>query len=183
MDTVFKNWWLLLVNGILFLILGFGSLVCPITALISVAIYIGVVALVSGIMSLVLAFSNMRRQGWGWRFFEGLIDIVFGLLMLADPLVSAEVIPALIGIWVFIRGLMFVADSFSWRRRGAGVRGRYLLVGILLLIFGFLMMLDDRFGLLPVAYLVAFVFLFIGFGSVVLAFDLRRIGREAEETK
>ena len=63
MDTIFKNWWLLLINGILFLFLGFGSLVHPVAALVSVAVYIGVVALVSGIMSLVLAFSNMRRQG------------------------------------------------------------------------------------------------------------------------
>ena len=86
MDTIFKNWWLLLINGILFLILGFSSLVHPIAALVSIAVYIGAVALVSGIMSLVLAFSNMRRQGWGWRFFEGVIDIVFGLLMLANPL-------------------------------------------------------------------------------------------------
>lgn len=180
MDTIFKNWWLLLINGILFLFLGFGSLVHPVAALVSVAVYIGVVALVSGIMSLVLAFSNMRRQGWGWRFFEGVIDVVFGLLMLANPLVSAEIISVLIGIWVFVRGLTYIADAFTWRRRSSNIWGRYLLVGILLLVLGFLMMLDERFGLLPVAYLATFVFLFIGFGSIFLALDLRLIGRKTE---
>lgn len=54
-------------------------------------------------------------------------------------------IPVLIGIWVFVRGLMYVADSLAWRRRGSGDWSRYLIVGILLLVLGFLMMVDDRF--------------------------------------
>ena len=87
-------------------------------------------------------------------------------------------IPVLIGIWVFVRGLMYVADSLAWRRRGSGDWSRYLIVGILLLVLGFLMMVDDRFGLLPVAYLLAFIFLLVGFGSLIVAFGMRRADRE-----
>ena len=50
--------------------------------------------------------------------------------------------------------------------------------GILLLVLGFLMMVDDRFGLLPVAYLLAFIFLLVGFGSLIVAFGMRRADRE-----
>ena len=120
METIFKRWWLLLLNGILFLILGVISLAYPVTALFSVAVYIGVVALVAGIGSIVVALSNMRIRGWGWRLLEGVIDVIFGLLMLGNPLLSAAMIPVLIGIWVFVRGLMYVADSLAWRRRGSG---------------------------------------------------------------
>ena len=67
METIFKRWWLLLLNGILFLILGVISLAYPVTALFSVAVYIGGVALVAGIGSIVVALSNMRIRGWGWR--------------------------------------------------------------------------------------------------------------------
>ena len=134
METIFKRWWLLLLNGILFLILGVISLAYPVTALFSVAVYIGVVALVAGIGSIVVALSNMRIRGWGWRLLEGVIDVIFGLLMLGNPLLSAAMIPVLIGIWVFVRGLMYVADSLAWRRRGSGDWSRYLIVGILLLI-------------------------------------------------
>ena len=150
METIFKRWWLLLLNGILFLILGVISLAYPVTALFSVAVYIGVVALVAGI----------------------------GSMMLGNPLLSAAMIPVLIGIWVFVRGLMYVADSLAWRRRGSGDWSRYLIVGILLLVLGFLMMVDDRFGLLPVAYLLAFIFLLVGFGSLIVAFGMRRADRE-----
>ena len=134
METIFKRWWLLLLNGILFLILGVISLAYPVTALFSVAVYIGVVALVAGIGSIVVALSNMRVRSWGWRLLEGVIDVIFGLLMLGNPLLSAAMIPVLIGIWVFVRGLMYVADSLAWRRRGSGDWSRYLIVGILLLV-------------------------------------------------
>ena len=132
----------------------------------------------AGIGSIVVALSNMRVRSWGWRLLEGVIDVIFGLLMLGNPLLSAAMIPVLIGIWVFVRGLMYVADSLAWRRRGSGDWSRYLIVGILLLVLGFLMMVDDRFGLLPVAYLLAFIFLLVGFGSLIVAFGMRRADRE-----
>lgn len=105
--------------------------------------------------------------------------MIFGLLMLGNPLLSAAMIPVLIGIWVFVRGLMYVADSLAWRRRGSGDWSRYLIVGILLLVLGFLMMVDDRFGLLPVAYLLAFIFLLVGFGSLIVAFGHAPRGQRA----
>ena len=63
---------------------------------------------------------------------------------------------------------------------GIGTALLFLLkgVGILLLVLGFLMMVDDRFGLLPVAYLLAFIFLLVGFGSLIVAFGMRRADRE-----
>ena len=45
MEDILKRWWLLLVGGLLFLVLGFVSLAYPMTALLSVALYIGLIAL------------------------------------------------------------------------------------------------------------------------------------------
>ena len=47
-----------------------------------------------------------------------------------------------------------------------------------LMVFGFLMIIDERFGLLPVAYLLAAIFLFVGFASLIVAFSMRRAKRE-----
>ena len=60
MEDILKHWWLLLVGGLLFLVLGFVSLAYPMTALLSVALYIGLIALATGIMSLAFAFSICR---------------------------------------------------------------------------------------------------------------------------
>ena len=172
MEDILKHWWLLLVGGLLFLVLGFVSLAYPMTALLSVALYIGLIALATGIMSLAFAFSNMSR------LFEGIVDVLFGLVMLIHPMISAALIPVIIGIWVFIRGLMYLIDALSWRRNRSRDWSGYAVIGVLLMVFGFLMIIDERFGLLPVAYLLAAIFLFVGFASLIVAFSMRRAKRE-----
>lgn len=149
MEDILKHWWLLLVGGLLFLVLGFVSLAYPMTALLSVALYIGLIALATGIMSLAFAFSNMSAGGWGWRLFEGIVDVLFGLVMLIHPMISAALIPVIIGIWVFIRGLMYLIDALSWRRNRSRDWSGYVVIGVLLMVFGFLMIIDERFSLLP----------------------------------
>lgn len=178
MEDILKPWWLLLVGGLLFLVLGFVSLAYPMTALLSVALYIGLIALATGIMSLAFAFSNMSAGGWSWRLFEGIVDVLFGLVMLIHPMISAALIPVIIGIWVFIRGLMYLIDALSWRRNRSRDWSGYAVIGVLLMVFGFLMIIDERFGLLPVAYLLAAIFLFVGFASLIVAFSMRRAKRE-----
>lgn len=97
MEDILKHWWLLLVGGLLFLVLGFVSLAYPMTALLSVALYIGLIALATGIMSLAFAFSNMSAGGWGWRLFRRNCrrTVRFGHV---DPsVISAALFPVITG--------------------------------------------------------------------------------------
>ena len=66
MENVFKKWWLLLIGGLLFLILGFVSMAHPMAALLSVIIYVGIAAVVSGLFTLIFVFSNTAAVGCGW---------------------------------------------------------------------------------------------------------------------
>lgn len=125
-------------------------------------------------------FSNTAAVGWGWRLIEGAVDLLFGVVMLAHPLLSASLIPVIVGIWVFIRGLMYLIDALKWRRSRAREWSGYAVIGVLLMVLGFLMVIDDRFGLIPVAYLLAAIFLFLGFAGLTVAFGMRRIQRDAE---
>ena len=138
------------------------------------------VAVVSGLFTLIFVFSNTAAVGWGWRLVEGAVDLLFGVVMLAHPLLSASLIPVIVGIWVFIRGLMYLIDALKWRRSRARERSGYAVIGVLLMVLGFLMVIDDRFGLIPVAYLLAAIFLFLGFAGLTVAFGMRRIQRDAE---
>ncbi len=180
MENVFKKWWLLLIGGLLFLILGFVSMAHPMAALLSVIIYVGIAAVVSGLFTLIFVFSNTAAVGWGWRLIEGAVDLLFGVVMLAHPLLSASLIPVIVGIWVFIRGLMYLIDALKWRRSRAREWSGYAVIGVLLMVLGFLMVIDNRFGLIPVAYLLAAIFLFLGFAGLTVAFGMRRIQRDAE---
>lgn len=51
-------------------------------------------------------------------------------------------------------------------------------MGVLLAALGFYMILDWQFTLIPVAFLIAVILLAIGIGSIVIAFDARRLRKQ-----
>ncbi len=179
--SIFKNWWLLLINGIILTLLGIVSIFVPFTAVLTVALYIGIAALFSGIFLIAFSLSNTNQEGWGWRFVEGIIDLIFGFVLLANPYVSAALVPMLIGIWIFIRGIMFIVDAFSWRKVEKSGWGWYVLLGAVLTLIGIYMTIDWQFGLIPVAFLIAIILLIIGIASIVISIDAKRIKDRLEK--
>lgn len=73
---------------------------------------------------------------------------------------------------------MNLIDAWKWRRSRSRDWSGYAVIGVLLMVFGFLMVIDERFGLIPVAYLLAAIFLFLGFAGLTVAFKMRRIKKE-----
>ncbi len=174
MGNILKSQWFLLIGGLLFVVLGIVFIVNPIDALLSVAFYIGLIALVTGIISLSFALFNSSADGRTWRLCEGIIDVLFGLIMMTHPAFLVALIPIIIGIWVFVRGLTCLIDAFSWRRSHSQNWGSYAIIGVLLMIFGFLMIIHSYIALIPIAYLIAMIFLFVGLASLTVAYSIHR---------
>ena len=81
-----KNWWLLLIAGIVYIILGFLVWQHPGETILFVTIYIGIALLISGISMVVLSIGE--RDGlnnWGWYLATGLVDILLGGIFLFNP--------------------------------------------------------------------------------------------------
>lgn len=156
------------VNGIIFILLGLSAIVFPVSALLTVVLYIGIAALLAGIVSVVYAFSNTAVKGWGWRLMEGIADLIIAGILLSNPVTNAMFVPMLIGIWIFLRGATYLFDSFSWRNSNRSNWGGYGIAGVALLVLGFYMMIDWQMSFLPAALVVAVTFLTLGIGSLII---------------
>src|SRR5215203_5861959 len=121
-DTSLWGW--KLVGGVLGILAGIVVLQHPLWSSVLVpAIYLiilGIQGLISGGVSLVLAFSG---GGWGAGIL-GALSIVFGLVLLFNVWIGVAVLPYILGAVGIVGGGLAIAVAFAMRSmdRGASVR-------------------------------------------------------------
>ncbi|MBQ8516846.1 MAG: DUF308 domain-containing protein [Akkermansia sp.] len=107
----YNRWWNILA-GVLFLILGALMIILPVLSLQVFTLVIGCALLSSGILRLLFAISLRHEIGSGWRFFNGLVSLILGGLVLWQwPASSLWLIGTLIAIEMIFSGwtLLFLA--------------------------------------------------------------------------
>ena len=119
MNSLNKLWWVTMLRGIVFVLLAFFIFRHPVNALIGVAIYIGIVLLITGILQTAVSVGvKDTLPNWGWVLAGGLIDIVFGFVLLSNPVLTASTLPFVVGFWIIVSGIMSFADAFQSRKEG-----------------------------------------------------------------
>ncbi len=112
----YKNWWVLLLEGIAGIILGVIVFVWPgITSLVLFYL-IAIWALVTGFLAIGMAFSRYTPPGLDWTLVvSGIVLIILGLIMAAHPVVSILSLVWLIGLAAIVYGALLFVRAFQFR--------------------------------------------------------------------
>src|SRR2546430_8322453 len=94
MDTVVRrlhqNWWLVLLQGVLSVVLGGLALAMPGVTLGALILLWGLFALLNGVVDVFGAIGAAgHHRSWGWQLAGGLVGILAGLAILRWPGLSA----------------------------------------------------------------------------------------------
>ncbi|MBN3519351.1 DUF308 domain-containing protein [Algoriphagus lutimaris] len=169
-----KYWWLGVLKGIVFIILAFFVFRHPLDTLLGLAIYIGISFLFTGIMEIIGSFTISKlAPKWGWILVGGILDLIFGIIFLSNPLISASTIPFVIGIWLMVRGIFLFVDSFGAKKSGVPNWGLMMIGGIIISIFGYSISFNMLMGVLTVTSWMGFGLLIIGVFSIIEGFGLK----------
>lgn len=168
-----KNWWLILVAGILCIAAGIAVFCFPADSYLAMSIMFGVVMLVTGVTELVVAVSS---RNWfmmrGYNIVGGILDIIVGIMLCSWPEVTMTVLPIFLGIWLIYHSFMIIGlagDLSAFRVSGSGW---FVFGGVLLLILAIMMVLKP-FSL-GVSVIVALLGVaLIVFGCVLIGASLR----------
>ncbi|MBO5732984.1 MAG: DUF308 domain-containing protein [Alistipes sp.] len=181
-EHLIGHWWLSLIVGLMAIALGFIVLVNPVASYLSIAIWLGIMVFVSGIVGLWQSFtSNNHFVHRGWVIVASIADIFIGIALMLNILLSASLLPVLLGVWMLYRGMtMFMqgVDLRNYRVSDAGwvIFGATLLIAISIAI----LLLPVSIGAAAVVSVVSVGFILYGLTMLSLSFKLREVHRRAK---
>jgi uncharacterized membrane protein HdeD (DUF308 family) len=101
-----------LLIGILYVVVGGWLALFPFTGIVTVTLLLAAAFVVEGLVKLAIGVSLRPMEGWGWSAFSGLVAVLVGVLLLAQPPETAVwVLGLLVGVNFLMSGiaLMMVA--------------------------------------------------------------------------
>lgn len=144
----------------------------------TLAIFWGAFALVDGIMTLVVAFQN--KEGRGWNILSGVLGILAGLIVMANPGTGLVVAGWVFGLWLIFRGVLQIALL------GAGLTGWHkffnILGGILWAIAGVLAIVFPLTAAIASVWIIGILAIFWGVQLVFSGIALQRTAKDIKET-
>lgn len=176
MKTLQKLWWFTLLRGIILVLLAFFVFRHPVNALLGVAVFIGISLLLTGIVQIGISFASREIiPNWGGALAGGLIDIIFGFVLLSNPALTAASLPFVVGFWIIVSGIMSFADSFQSKKEGNSLWGLNMLGGVLSMIIGYFIMSNVIVGALTITAWMGIGFAIAGIVNIVVGFKLKSL--------
>jgi uncharacterized membrane protein HdeD (DUF308 family) len=103
------------ISGLLFIVIGVILIRHLHLTRALIGLFIGITWIVQGLAALIGGAAGDARGGRGWWIVFGLVSIVAGIVVVATPASSLNVLAVLLGIWFIIMGLFEIAGGFMLR--------------------------------------------------------------------
>ena len=116
------HWRLFLSEGIILVLLGLLAVVVPMVASLAVAILIGWLFLISGIVGLASTFAMRRAPGFWWSLLSGVLGVVVGGWLLVEPEQGLVSLTYLLIAFFIIEGIATIMFALDHR---AALSGRW----------------------------------------------------------
>jgi uncharacterized membrane protein HdeD (DUF308 family) len=177
-NTLSRNWWKLLVRGIVAILFGVVVWLMPGISLTLLVLLFGAFVLVEGILGVWMAFSGRKEyEDWWELLLWGLVDIGIGILTFVAPGATAMAVVIFIAVWAIATGVLQIVVAIRLRKE---IEGEWLLIvgGLASVVLGILFMLQPGTGALALVWLIGTYAIFFGIILVILAFKTRGFIKE-----
>jgi uncharacterized membrane protein HdeD (DUF308 family) len=108
-----ERWGLLILEGIVDLAAGLVAVLWPAITLVALIWLIAIWAVVSGALMLAAAFTLNLDHGRWWLALGGIASIIFGILLIIEPLIGAVVLTLWIGAYALVFGIFLLILAFQ----------------------------------------------------------------------
>ena len=159
-----------IISGVLLIVAGIYCLCNQDVAAMTAGVMVGVFMLISGVIEIIVfASTSGLLFGSGWLLLDGVLTVILSLFLLFNQWFTLLSLPLLFTLWRLFSGISRFVSAFDLRAMGVRGWGWVLAVGILLMVAGFICMMDPWVSVAAIGLTVGLAFLLEGVSSIVYA--------------
>ncbi len=171
-----RQWYLILILGIILIIVGIWVFSTPVLSYATLSLLFAVSFFVTGILEIVYAISNRKEMNnWGWSLVGGIIDLLIGILLMALPLTAMMFLAFYVGFGILFRSVMAIGKAIDLKKLKVGDWGYLLFIGILGLLFSFILIWNPLFAGFTIIFYTGMAFIIMGIFQIFLSLRLRKV--------
>jgi len=177
LQSMARSWWVWLLRGIAAIVFGIIAFVSPAATLLALVIVFGIYAIFDGVLAVVTAFQIREvAKHWWVVLLEGLAGILFGIIALVYPLITAGALLLLIAFWAVVTGIMEIIAAIRLRREITN-EWSLILTGIFSVILGVMLFVFPGAGL-ALVWTIGLYAVFFGVLMIIFGFEVRSLARQ-----
>ena len=177
--TDIKNWWVLLLLGLVFIGLGIFVFANPLESYVTLAIFFAVSMLVSGIFQFWFAIVNRNEiDGWGWQLALSLMELILGIILIFNLDFTIAILPFYVGFWLLFRSFALIGFSFELKSYKILDWGYYLIFGLSLALLSWFIILNPLFGGITIVTWTGIALIVAGIAHIMLSFKLKKVNKK-----
>jgi uncharacterized membrane protein HdeD (DUF308 family) len=172
-NVIARNWWALLIRGIVAIIFGILAFIWPGATILAIGILFGAYAFVDGIFAIVATVRAAEAGERWWPFLiEGIVGILIAAITFYDIRITLLALYLTIAAWAFITGIFEIVAAIQLRK---AIANEFWLIlgGIASIAFGVLMVIFPLIGALALIWLIGSYAIIFGIIMVAFSFRLR----------
>jgi uncharacterized membrane protein HdeD (DUF308 family) len=175
-EAVSKDWWKLLINGLLMIVAG--VLIFSIKWTVgSLSTFLGVVFIVEGIsLMLTTGFDDRVKKS---NVITGLLSIAAGIMIIAWPSPGLIALGVVLGSWLIVLGTLTIAGGFSLREY-VSESWLFVLEGLLMVALGVLALANPGDTLAALVTVGGIFAVAVGVTRVVLSFKIKSLPKDVD---
>ncbi len=177
-----KNWWVVLIIGILYVLGGIYFLANPGITFLTLALLFSIIFIVDGITTIFFAFqSRQEMEGWGWNLAAGILYTILGIALLRNQGAAVATLILICGFLIMMRGGLAIAFALEARKMEMPYWGWGLAFGILAIGLGAFVVFNPGFGMAFIVAMVAISFIMTGIALIAISLGLRKVKVKASD--
>lgn len=172
-----KNWWVSLILGIIFFIVGIMVFMNPGDSYLALSVTFGLMVVVSGVIEIYVGAVTPAKSGRGWLITAGVIETLLGIIILSLPSVMITILPFVLGFWLMFRGFTSIGVASDMMSAGIKGAGWTLTFAILVVIASFFVLANPVIGVGVVVVWLGIALLFAGTTLIINGFHLQHLNK------